>query len=146
MTEESAVQDETRKDTMSNRAKEIAAIMATYEPGQVWQWKDRGSDIWIDCTSAPLVTALHEPHWNWYGRDYRRKPEPQAPKYRPWTQEEGVGMRVSGAAGRPAVVIAFRSGRFDIAGWESVTPEQLLSEYTQLDGSPCGVFETPTTN
>lgn len=62
---------------MSNRAKEIAAIMATYEPGQVWEVKGRHSVYWVTCHE--------EPWWDWHVNDYRRKPEP---KLRPWRTEE----------------------------------------------------------
>ena len=65
---------------MSNRAKEIAAIMATYEPGQVWQFKTKGTEKWND-----FVMRQAEPCWDWNSYDYRRKPEP---KLRPWRTEE----------------------------------------------------------
>lgn len=132
---------------MSNRAKEIAAIMATYEPGQQWQWKDRGSDIWIDCASVPQVTALHEPHWNWSSMDYRRKPKPPAPKCRPWTPDEAIGKTVRHkGSGTIYLITSCDSNAATMHGTCDYSYQTILTHYTQLDGSPCGVLETPTTN
>lgn len=54
---------------MSNRAKEIAAIMAEHEPGQVWQHCLIGSAYWHELDG--------EPKWAWDVNNYRRKPEPK---------------------------------------------------------------------
>lgn len=125
---------------MSNRAKEIAAIMATYEEGQVWQRRRRMGGEWKD---------LHDsPWWDWSTSDYRRKPEPPAPKYRPWTPEEGIGKVVRHKNDKTwcHMLVGYSAGKFNLGSEFRAYDDTLLIEYTQLDGSPCGVLETPTTN
>lgn len=124
-----------------SRAKEIAAIMATYEPGQGWQYRHRTClGMWVDLDC--------EPRWDWRSYDYRRKPEPPAPKYRPWTPEEGIGkvVRHKGDTTWCHMLVGYSAGKFNLGSGFRADDNTLLREYTQLDGSPCGVLETPTTN
>ncbi len=129
---------------MSNRAKEIAAIMATYEPGQCWQYRNKShpENRW-----QSYLTNSPEPGWDWTSYEYRRKPEPPAPKYRPWTPEEGVGkvIRHKRDTHWCALIVLF-AAQFRLGNGVSLDADDLLQNFTQLDGSPCGVLETPTTN
>ena len=74
---------------------------------------------------------------------YRAKP---APKLRPWTGEEGVGKVVRWKDTKNVyLIVAFWGGHFRLAvhGYHddiaSYTPEGLLKNCEELDGSPCGV-------
>ena len=69
---------------------------------------------------------------------YRIKPQP---KLRPWKADEmpKVGTALKGFEGE-WLIVARRTGQVWIrSGW--ALAEHLLADWTQLDGSPCGVME-----
>lgn len=125
---------------MSNRAKEIAAIMATYEEGQVWQHRTKSCENWY--------TLTEEPKWSWDVSEYRRKPEP---KLRPWRTEEVPVGALHNWCGFVSVILAAHNNKmFFINQRGEVTYNFLDSGAVNagkfsIDGGktwhPCGVLE-----
>lgn len=85
-----------------------------------------------------------QPAWDWGRYDYRIAPEPERPKYRPWTQNEipfwvvlkhknssWIGLITS--SDKAAVVLG--------SDQKCTSFQCLLDNYTLLDGTPCGVLE-----
>lgn len=122
---------------MSNRAKEIAAIMATYEPGQVWQLSGTG-DYW-----APIDG---EPCWDWSRFTYRRKPEPKLREFTDKTVPRDAWFRFNGG-GLERRAVTIRPDGVILGCCTSVTTfAALLKEWSHsLDNGktwhPCGVLE-----
>jgi hypothetical protein len=91
------------------------------------------------------------PLWDWYRYDYRAAPEP---KYRPYTPQEVTALfgtevcrvgdsspscLVVGAVlnwDMPSIIFLRRRGS---DSHHNVPLEDLLANYTHLDGTPCGV-------
>ena len=91
---------------------------------------------WFDC----------EPDWNWIYFDYRVTPVSDPPVYRPWRHEEvPVGKIVKEADPSRLVVRmidAAEYGDIHLGGLSCLlSSEVVLTRYTMLDGSPCGVRE-----
>jgi len=125
---------------MSNRAKEIAAIMATYEPGQVWQHRTKSCENWY--------TLTEEPKWSWDVSEYRRRPEP---KLRAWRTEEVPVGALHNWCGFVSVILAAHDNKmFFISQRGEVTYNFLDSgavhagKFSLDNGKtwhPCGVLE-----
>lgn len=119
--------------------RQAAAVMLAHADAQEqqgcryptgFQCRKRAGGDWID---GPF-----SPHWNWADTDYRQKP---APALKPWSAGEGVLLALRMKRGAIAAASHFENGRyyFPIGGWFS--PDELLRDFTQLDGSPCGTLE-----
>lgn len=83
---------------------------------------------------------LNEPTW-YPCYAYRRKPEPAI---RPWTAKEAIGKTVTRKADPEYFwIIRFAGPLVACVDTNDVylLYDELLKDYTQLDGSPCGVVE-----
>ncbi len=125
-----------------NRAQEIAKIMATYEPGQVWEYRYKGTDNWYQCAHTDVPC---EPGWDWVRNDYRRKPEPTL---REWELDE-VPLDAWFQHMKTAhlyQVTAVTEARLRLGPWEcGIKPGELKDHYLHsTDGRktwlPCGVL------
>jgi len=72
---------------------------------------------------------------------YRIKPEPPAPKYRPFTYEEAktqlLGKTVISKTGEQMNIVSSVTTSYTMG----TTYENMLEQFMFLDGTPCGVLE-----
>lgn len=83
------------------------------------------------------------PSWNWYSFDYRVKEEPKQPEYIPFTFEDAehlIGKSVKHKKDSWVEVITYCNKNET----SSCMYEDLLRDYTFLDGSPCGKLKQTT--
>lgn len=89
---------------------------------------------WKDCMDCP----------DWHrATTYRRKPEPE---YAPWTREDveqfrGIWVRQNSGCKGEWIIDGFCYGNGNVHVVEWISLDSLFSEYTKLDGTPCGKLE-----
>lgn len=83
-------------------------------------------DRWVQC----------DPAWH-QNAHYRIKP---TPKLRPWKPEEAIGKVVRNKKDRELTLI-WRAVPKECSAYGPIPYSELLSDFEQLDGSPCGVME-----
>ena len=114
-------------------AKKLLPFIAAFAGGKTIQFLSN-SELWTDVT---------EPRWV-DGFEYRVKPEP---KVRPYTYEEanllvGTVVKLKSTGLRRIIVEGCDESieRLTV-GEEHTSRDELLEEYTHLDGRPCGIEE-----
>ena len=91
---------------------------------------DHPKDVW---------DRIDKPIWNWDAFDYRVKPEP---KLRPWKPEEAIGKVVRNKInGDLTIVMGVRRSHSVCHFWGQISLAELLDQFVQPDGSPCGAVE-----
>ena len=114
-----------------DEARERAEIMLAYANGSEVQYWHGGNGKWDDVHGEPSFNRSDT---------YRVKPRA---KLRPWTPQEAIGKVVVEKGGVIASMIVRVRTDHDIChihGTGDVSSaRQLLRDYIQLDGSPCGV-------
>ena len=104
---------------------EMIAVMQAYEDGKEIQLRLLTDSKYYDCKN---------PGWNWDNYDYRVK---QATEYVPFTFKDAeflIGKVVKHKKDKWVELITYCSENET----SSCMYEDLLSDYTFLDGSPCG--------
>ena len=77
---------------------------------------------------------------------FSRRPKPPEPKLRAWKRDEAPPIPfevVAKSTGNRLCVVAANNVSFWLGGVtiSDITPDELLANYTQRDGTPCGVLE-----
>lgn len=110
---------------------EIIAVIQAYEDGKTVQYEAYTGE-WY---------SVKTPEWNFQKWRYRVKPEPEPPKYVPFSFEDDLVGKVLIEGGIEFLVIGksenglFMNGLF-------YTFEELLENWKLKDGSPCGKLQT----
>lgn len=128
--------------------KEMIEVMQAFEEGGELQCYEPELKEWIGCT----------PVWDWLHYDYRIKPEPKEPTYRPYESADELIAdykarfnvdnapytkpliwikQVGRSQDRGALIISFDEDKVWINGVSFIMRE-LCMYYTYLDGTPCG--------
>lgn len=105
--------------------KEKIAIMQAYEDGKKIEICRKTENVWYNAIL---------PDWNWAACDYRIKSEPECV---PFTFEDAdflIGKSVRHKTNNWVELITY----CDKTDTSSCIYEDLLRDYTFLDGSPCG--------
>ena len=120
-----------------NRAEtaEAAKVMAAFADGKQIDFRVKGGE-WSDWASHNNFG------WNWKECDYRIKPTPRTI---PWTAEtfpkdRPVWVR-HGTSDVARLIADFSTPYVKVVGAGHIAWQELLSGYTQHDGTPCGTTE-----
>jgi hypothetical protein len=84
------------------------------------------------------------PKWLFSEFVYRPEPEPQPPKYRPWTNEEmnkEVGSIVQNKITKSRALIVSALAGTACLGVSNYDLRSVFGLFERLDGTPCGVME-----
>lgn len=109
----------------------IAAVAAWLD-GKAVQARQRSGSNWYD--------LINEPEWLFETQCYRPKP---TPRLRPWRHDEvpmPCVVRFKGSKLRQNIAYVPENGVV-LSYSGSLTLKELLADYEQQDGSPCGVSE-----
>lgn len=133
--------------------KEMIEVMAAFEEGAKIEYKKFDKNQW---------TETLKPTWDWFTVDYRVKPEPKEPTYRPY---ESIGemlcdynkrvcrnnnrpkntmplvwvKQVNCSQDRGALIVSFDEDKVWLGGcYIASTLQELCMNYTYLDETPCG--------
>ena len=133
---------------MKKTTAEMIEVMKAYEEGKKIEHKSKDGDKWFEVSA---------PSWNWRDYDYRVKEEP---KYRPYVDTEEMindfcerfGVKRTNF-GEPFIWIMHKTCKRLIISYdvnsvyvqycseiENITMQELLDNFTYLDGSICGVI------
>lgn len=114
-----------------------AAAYVAFKTGKPWQWSMRG-DLWFypdaDAENAKCVQFLFE--------EYLCRPAPEPPE--PWsltTKPRGVVWVRKIGERWESQITAWNEGTCLVAAYANVAYSMLLSDFEQLDGSPCGIVK-----
>lgn len=124
---------------------DMIKVMQAYTEGKVIEVKrvrDLPPGASPEWTSAPFC-----PTWNWAIFDYRIAPEPPKPKYRPYNDNELIGLVGNRLKYKQTgdVLLVLGALQTDVAIRLSFVAapnqdgESLFNNFTHLNGSPCGV-------
>lgn len=109
---------------------EKIAVMQAYADGKTIQVKTLGGE-WVDW-------VLNEPPtWNWKNHEYRVKPKPKEPTYRPYKDFNEFHKDWEKHGGW---VFRKDNGTYELlCMWRNTYVEVMFEKYTWADdGSPCG--------
>lgn len=107
---------------------ERIAVMQAFVDGRQIEYYHTTKKSWIETS---------DPSWNWSLTDYRVKEESKQPKYVPFTFEDAehlIGKPVKHKKDSWVEIITYCNKNET----SSCMYEDLLRDYTFLDGSPCG--------
>lgn len=122
---------------------EMLAVMTAYKEGKTIEVGYKGSD-WEE---------IDTPSWDWSTLDYRVKPEPKQPTYRPYKDakefikaqsEHGMYLYFSKNCAYKLVTsinICSIAILWDSKQVEEIEYTDLFKRATWQDGQPCGVLE-----
>ena len=113
----------------------VAAYLAD-KAGKPWQYQlPNGKWIFTDCPEEGIL-------WHIESWPCRPAPEPEPPK--PWSLETKpsgvVWVRRIGSKWE-SQISSWDEGTCLVAGYANIAYSMLLSDFEQLDGSPCGVVK-----
>ena len=116
---------------------EMIEVIQAHKEGKKIEYRKKGAgDTWR------LIARCV---WNFYEYDYRIAPKPEPPKYRPWKYNElpKVGTVLIQPSTYDERMVVRRTLEYVYLGdaENAWSPEDLLAQWQQLDGSPCGVKE-----
>lgn len=109
---------------------EMIAVMQAYVDG-------KEIELAPNCYANKTWKDTSNPRWDWYQFDYRVKEEPKQPEYIPFTFEDAVfliGKSVRRKNNKWVELITY----CDKTDTSVCMYQDLLRDYTFLDGSPCG--------
>lgn len=113
---------------------EQIAVMQAFKKGKdiECKLKDSKASEWVNARN---------PCWNFLNYVYRAKPEPEPPKYKPFSFEDDLlGKSIIGQEFKGII-----TGQTMYRVWAinvSLSYLELLDSYTFSDGSPCGKLQT----
>lgn len=110
---------------------EIIAVIQAYEDGKVVQYEAYTGE-WY---------SVKTPEWNFQKWSYRVKPEPEPPKYEPFSFEDDLVGKVVCGIDYEAIISGKSIDSVFISGF-AIDYKGLLGAYTFKDGSPCGKLQT----
>lgn len=108
---------------------EKIAVMQAFKEGKEIESKINFGVEWHDTAT---------PSWDFSTFEYRVKPEPEPPKYVPFSFDDDLVGKVVINGNIKAIILAQKVDfvRVDAMAWTDYIG--LLKNYTFLDGSPCG--------
>lgn len=112
---------------------EKIAVMQAFREGKEIQLRLLIDSKYYDCKN---------PGWNWDNYDYRVKGEPKQPEYIPFSFEDWEIMVDRIVKHKTKPIIEKLTSFFDDSV-NAIFYNELLEEFTFLDGSPCGKLKQP---
>lgn len=129
---------------------EMIKVMQAYADGKKIQYSSKGVD-WTD---------VIEPSWDWESTNYRVKPEPKPPTYRPYESADELiadykarfnvdnppytmpqiwVKQINSLRDKGSLIVSFDQDRVWLGAHDRANDfDNLFSKYTYLDGSPVG--------
>ena len=115
---------------------EKISVMQAFKEGKEVEFimKNYSIAVWKPIFGTPV--------WNFQECDYRAKPEPEPPKYVPFTFEDDlVGMAVV-RNDEKGIITNQRRNHVLVSGYSWIDYDGFLKNYTFTDGSQCGKLQT----
>lgn len=125
----------TETDVLSYYETELPKIIAGVRRGEKWEYKSRVEESWY----LPDDQKAEHLYWTIYS-GYRVRLAP-VPVVRPWTfNTRPLGMTWVYKKGfiSDRLITAWKDDGVEIGHYAFVTYDELLAEWLQRDGSPCG--------
>lgn len=111
---------------------EMIAVMQAYVDGKEIEMCAYGTCDWL------VIPLNRQPLWNWGDYSYRVKPEPE---YIPFTFEDAEFL-IDKIVKHETKPIIEKLISFGLESANAIFYEELLENFTFLDGSPCGKLKS----